>query len=156
MSAVWDTLTEEAREREEGGFTTMRPTPIALLIGAEEPWSTANDAVVGSGAALGSIVVAYGAPRISRGTSMWGSENNQRQAQIVRSHSYLIELQGNTATMAGGSLFQLDTQFEPERGVVVLKMPRKIIHSEHVSFFMSNLKRKTPRIVFGGRGEDEE
>jgi hypothetical protein len=155
MSAVFDTLKQEAREREETGFTTMRADHFGQAFAGGDLSATVNRAVVSSGAAAGSIVVAYAAGKGHRGESMWWDVEVDRPF-LVRSNDFFVRVQDNTATMGGGAV--LIGEFEAavhERGTFILKLPRKTIHSGQVSFYTSQLKRKAPRVILGGRDHDE-
>jgi hypothetical protein len=155
MSAVFDTLKQEAREREETGFITMRPDHFGQTFEGGELSATLNRAVVSSGAALDSIIVAYRAGKAHRVESMWWDVEVD-PPYVWRSDTFFVRLQGDAATMGGGAVLVGDFEAAHERGTFILKLPRKTIHSEQVSFYTSKLKRKAPRLILGGRDFGEE
>ena len=75
---------------------------------------------------------------------------------MFRSEYPVVRRQMNAATMSGASIFVISFDGENQRGMVVLNMPRKSIHSQAVSFYTAKLKRKSPRIILGGRAHGEE
>lgn len=159
MSAVYDTLKQEALEREESGFTTMRPKPAGFLPGLGDTWTTVNRTMVGSGTAVvsGSYVIAYDDQKTVRGSTVWDWEGaDARRPGIVRSDNFLVLLDLNASTMDVGEVVVVDFSGSTERGVISLKMPRKTIKSFSVSFQIAQLKRKTPRVILGGRTNGEE
>lgn len=156
MSAVFDTLRQEALEREETGFTTMRAQPFGFFVEPGDFWSTANQTLVTSTASMGSYVVAYSAPKLNRIASMSNWDVDTGLLGVVRSDSFFVRRHANTATMSGGAVLLIAFGPSQERGVIVLNMPRKKIHTQTVSFFTAQLKRKVPHVILGGRTHGEE
>jgi hypothetical protein len=155
MSGVSDALKQEALQREEAGFTTTRPHPLGLFLG-ETPWATANRSVVGSIASVGSYVVGYSRPALHRGTGEWDIDYSVYQPPVVRSDNFFVQMLHDASTMGGGAVLYVDFGDFHQRGVVALNLPRKKIHSVEITFSTAQLKRKTPRVILGGRDHGEE
>lgn len=155
LSAEISALKQAARQREETGFTTMSVQTLDLRSEDKNPWATVSTSVVGSGALYGTYIVAYSGAKELRGVSVWDLDVPVRQPQLIRSDTFLVRREGNAASVSGGEVVFADFGGRSERGVIVVDVPRKVISSEQVSFYTANLKRKTPRVVLGGRNRDE-
>lgn len=156
MSAVLETFRQDALEREQSGFATMQTHPLGFFVQSGDLWSTANQTVVVSDTTSGSYVVAYEAPHVDYMATIAPWNIDVRKAGIVRSDSFLVRRQANTATMSGGQVLVISFGDIHERGVIALEIPRKMVHSQVVSFNTAQLKRKTPSVMLGGRTYGEE
>lgn len=147
-------LKQAAHQREETGFITMPLAAPALRAEERDAWATANTTLVSSGGLQGSYVVAYGEEL--RGASIWDFDAPVRQPHLVRSDNFLVRFERNTATVGGGGdVIFADFGVAPRRGVTVVRVPRKVLFSQEVSFFTNQLKRKAPKVILAGRRRGE-
>lgn len=159
MSGSLDALKKDADRRQATGFATMHPDPGTPSVFLDTDYaSSVSQAFLGPDTAAGChMVVAYSTRSAPHYVGPFSPDIELEVFGVIRSSDFVVRSTRETATMSlPGVVRMIEPVEQHERGVMILRMPRKVIHTEQVSVVTAALPKKRPHVILSDRTRGEE